>query len=35
MCPSAPNVYIEPGGQKPVLSLSLDIIDSISKGPLS
>ena len=28
MCPSAPRVCSEPGGQKPVLSLSLDLIDS-------
>ena len=27
MCPSAPRVCSEPGGQKPVLSLSLDLID--------
>ena len=27
MCPSAPRVRREPGGQKPVLSLSLDRID--------
>ena len=26
MCPSAPRVCSEPGGQKPVLSLSLDLI---------
>ena len=26
MCPSAPRVCNEPGGQKPVLSLSLDLI---------
>ena len=26
MCPSAPRVCSEPGGQKPVLSLSLDRI---------
>ena len=26
MCPSAPRVYSEPGGQKPELSLSLDLI---------
>ena len=26
MCPSAPRVWSEPGGQKPVLSLSLDLI---------
>ena len=25
MCPSAPRVFSEPGGQKPVLSLSLDL----------
>ena len=28
MCPSAPRVCSEPGGQRPVLSLSLDLIDS-------
>ena len=28
MCPSAPRVCSEPGGQKPVLSLSLDLIGS-------
>ena len=28
MCPSAPRVCIEPGGQKPLLSLSLDLIHS-------
>ena len=28
MCPSAPMVCSEPGGQKPVLSLSLDLIDN-------
>ena len=27
MCPSAPRVCSEPGAQKPVLSLSLDLID--------
>ena len=27
MCPSAPRVCSEPGGQKPVLSLSLDLIE--------
>ena len=27
MCPSAPRVCSEPGGQKPVLSLSLGLID--------
>ena len=27
MCPSAPRVCSEPGGQRPVLSLSLDLID--------
>ena len=27
MCPSAPRVCCEPGGQKPVLSLSLDLIE--------
>ena len=32
MCPSAPRVCSEPGGQKPVLSLSLDLIDN--KSPL-
>ena len=26
MCPSAPRVCSEPGGQRPVLSLSLDLI---------
>ena len=26
MCPSAPRVCSEPGGQKPILSLSLDLI---------
>ena len=31
MCPSAPMVCSEPGGQKPVLSLSLDLINS--RGP--
>ena len=30
MCPSAPRVCSEPGGQKPVLSLSLDLIDNKS-----
>ena len=31
MCPSAPRVCSEPGGQKPVLSMSLDrIVDVIS-----
>ena len=33
MCPSAPRVCSEPGGQKPVLSLSLDRIDN-TKSPL-
>ena len=28
MCPSAPRVCSEPGGQKPVLSLSLDLIQT-------
>ena len=28
-CPSAPRVCSEPGGQKPVLSLSLDLIGSL------
>ena len=34
MCPSAPRVSSEPGGQKPVLSLSLDRInnESVSIG---
>ena len=32
MCPSAPRVCSEPGGQKPVLSLSLDLIDAWFKG---
>ena len=29
MCPSAPRVCSEPGGQKPVLSLSLDLIGKV------
>ena len=29
MCPSAPRVCSEPGGQRPVLSLSLDLINNI------
>ena len=29
MCPSAPRVCSEPGGQRPVLSLSLDLINGI------
>ena len=29
MCPSAPRVCSEPGGQKPVLSLSLDLIRTV------
>ena len=33
MCPSAPRVCSEPGGQRPVLSLSLDLIDSSSAPP--
>ena len=32
MCPSAPRVCSEPGGQKPVLSLSLDLINSLWVG---
>ena len=32
MCPSAPRVCSEPGGQKPVLSLSLDRIDQSIKS---
>ena len=32
MCPSAPRVCSEPGGQKPVLSLSLDYIRVIPCG---
>ena len=37
MCPSAPRVCREPGGQKPVLSLSLDLthrspVNSLHKG---
>ena len=31
MCPSAPRVCSEPGGQKPVLSLSLDLIHTFVK----
>ena len=34
MCPSAPRVCSEPGGQKPVLSLSLDLIDTNWNRPL-
>ena len=30
MCPSAPRVCSEPGGQRPVLSLSLDLISHIN-----
>ena len=30
MCPSAPRVCSEPGGQKPVLSLSLDLIGPVT-----
>ena len=30
MCPSAPRVCSEPGGQKPVISSSLDRIDIVS-----
>ena len=29
MCPSAPRVCSEPGGQKPELSLSLDLIQKL------
>ena len=32
MCPSAPMVCSEPGGQKPVLSLSLDLIELIDEN---
>ena len=32
MCPSAPRVCSEPGGQKPVLSLSLDLIPCHAPG---
>ena len=30
MCPSAPKVCSKPDGQKPVLSLSLDRIETVS-----
>ena len=33
MCPSAPRVCSEPGGQKPVLSLSLDLIEGNLSTP--
>ena len=32
MCPSAPTVCSEPGGQRPVLSLSLDLINSLERS---
>ena len=32
MCPSAPRVCSEPGGQRPVLSLSLDLINENTSG---
>ena len=35
MCPSAPRVRSEPGGQKPVLSLSLDLIQTFACGKIS
>ena len=33
MCPSAPRVCSEHGGEKPVLSLSLDLIDRDQPEP--